>query len=156
MGCTSEKTCQVQALFLCWLSPRIRLIRLIFAFPNNLNFPSLGHMFMTLPLIYCQPLIGCLTKNNDKWKRRSVGAPSRDVPSLSLFQTKSPSNSHFTSVGQTVYPWESWITDRRTDAQTHTQTGPILYPRPLTREGKMQLDVDVSRTCKWWIPQAIP
>ncbi len=30
-----------------------------------------------------------------EWKRRSVGAPSRDMPSLSLFQTNSPSNSHF-------------------------------------------------------------
>ncbi len=37
-----------------------------------------------------------------KWKRRSVGAPSRDVPSLSLFQTKSPSSSHFPCK---VTPW---------------------------------------------------
>ncbi len=36
---------------------------------------------------------------------------------------------NFGSVRQTVQPRESW--------QTHTQTGPILYPRPLTREGTM-------------------
>ncbi len=29
-------------------------------------------------------------------------------------------------VGQTVRPWECW--------QTHRHTGPILWPRPLTRE----------------------
>ncbi len=33
--------------------------------------------------------------NSWQWKRRSVGVPSRDVPSLSLFHTKSPSSSHF-------------------------------------------------------------
>ncbi len=37
----------------------------------------------------------------------------------------------FGSVCQTIQPWERWITDRQTD----THTGPILYPRPLTREG---------------------
>ncbi len=147
------------------------------------------------------------------WKRRSVGVPSRDVPSLSLslFQTKSPSNSHgdvvwrwdvmvtshdvvtswrdvrwpvlswqnvqrlthqklwkitffnlvtltfdlwpwpsnsseilprsitkpnFATVCQTVQPWEH--------SQTHRQTGPIPYPRPLTREGTMDTSVYYS------------
>ncbi len=33
------------------------------------------------------------------------------------------------SIGQTVQPWER--------SQTHRQMGPIPYPRPLTREGKI-------------------
>ncbi len=46
------------------------------------------------------------------WKRWSVGAPSRNVPSLSVFLTKSP---NFRSVCQTVLPWERWITDGQKD-----------------------------------------
>ena len=38
---------------------------------------------------------------------------------------------NFVTLGQTVQPWERWLTD----TQTHRHTGPILYPRPLTREG---------------------
>ena len=34
---------------------------------------------------------------------------------------------------KTVQPWERWQTNR------HTHTGPILYPRPLTREGKIAM-----------------
>ncbi len=36
-------------------------------------------------------------------------------------------------IRQTVQSWECWKTDRQTD----TQTGPILLPRPLTREVKI-------------------
>ncbi len=36
------------------------------------------------------------------------------------------------------------LTDEHTDTQTHRQTGPILYPRPLTQEGMIQYPSGIS------------
>ncbi len=89
----------------------------------------------------------CFVFISEKWKRRSVGAPSRDVPSLSLFQTKSRSDSHFpwhhdfkwcTSHGSDVRA----LTDRQMHTHTHTQMhwrDQFFYPRPLTGEGKEKM-----------------
>ncbi len=76
-------------------------------------------------------------KTPERWR------PSHTVPSLSVFLRIMLSNrhsiylknitAHFASVSQTVQPWERWLTG----THTHRQIGPILYPRPLTREGTM-------------------
>ena len=74
------------------------------------------------------------------------------------------STPSFRYVAQMIQPWERWQTDRH----THRQTGPILYPRPLTREGKIiktkqalrhimlatcreksRLENESWRTCPW-------
>ena len=56
---------------------------------------------------------------DSKWKRRSVGAPSRDVPSLSLFQTKSPCNSHYVIASRRHVMTSRDIMMPRRDVVTH-------------------------------------
>ncbi len=68
--------------------------------------------------------VATLTFDLRPWPSNSSKILSRSIPT-----------SNFRSLSQTVQPWERWITDRHTNTQTHRQTGPILYPRPLTREG---------------------
>ncbi len=77
------------------------------------------------------------------WKRLSVDAPSRDVPFMSVFWPKNrqgmsrlhavTSHDVMTSCCNVTWCQVSWQNDRQT--HTHRQTGPILYPRLLTREG---------------------
>ncbi len=52
--------------------------------------------------------------------------------SLAEIISRSFATPNFVTLGQTVQSWERWLTD----TQTHRQTGPIPYPRQLTREGK--------------------
>ncbi len=37
-------------------------------------------------------------------------------------------------IGQDIWPWECWLPDRQMETRTDGNTGPILVPRPLTRE----------------------
>ena len=75
------------------------------------------------------------------WKRLSVDAPSHVVPSLLVFSPERPLSTdyiytfHVLQLLVTVWLLERWMTDRRTHRHMDTQTGPILYPRPLTPEG---------------------
>ncbi len=50
----------------------------------------------------------------------------------------------FVTLGQMVQSWERWLTDTHTHTHTHRQTGPILYPRPLTREGTMYFKLFIA------------
>ena len=71
----------------------------------------------------CYPLILLLVwllgplrvmRQNYDQRKLSVDAPSRDVPSLSVFLPKSCQRI-FGSECWTIQPWERWITDTRTD-----------------------------------------
>ncbi len=70
-----------------------------------------------------------------KWKRPSVDAPPAYMSySFLPYWRYLMSWRHSTSNG---WPWER----SRTDRQTHRNAGPILLPRPLTREVKIISEV---------------
>ena len=127
-----------------------------------------GHLFGFLRhyLLNIENDNGTWPKSHNQWKRLSVDAPSRNVPSLSVFLPKicrRTSRHHVTSLrhpemshGRKSYfkQFSRESADRRTDGQTDRQTGPILYPWSLTLEGKKQLDHNMisqegKRVLKW-------
>ncbi len=71
-----------------------------------------------------------------KKSRFSTGWPWPMTLTIELSRDSMPVPK-FKIVGQTFQPWECSLTDRHTDGRTDGQTGPILYPPPLTREGTM-------------------
>ena len=59
-------------------------------------------------------------------------------PSNSEILSRSTPPPNFRSVRQMVQPGERWQTNTHTHTHTERRTGPILYPRLLTREGKIK------------------
>ncbi len=89
-----------------------------------------------------------------QWKRRSVGVPSHDVPSLPVFLPISRQRMSRRHAGLYVKRFSHESAHRQT--HTHTQTGPILYPRPLTREGMINWKLlsfhrSSWKNLGWWI-----